>query len=212
MKFKIFNLLPSYGTNTYLIWDKTTKEAAIIDPAAPSENLLRFIKELSLNMKCIINTHCHADHIGGNQFFATKLNIPIYISKLDAEGLTNPKRNLSSYMGEDLVSATAKKTLKDNDIIKLGKLELKVITTPGHTVGGISLYSDGLLFSGDTLFAESVGRTDLPGGNMKQLIASIKQKLFKLPDNTTVLPGHGPSSSIEDEKVANPFAGLAARL
>lgn len=212
MKYKIFNLLPSYGTNTYLVWDEKSQEAMIIDPSAPSKELVNTMKDLSLTLKFIINTHCHSDHIGGNEYFVSKYKVPLYISRKDAPGLTDPKVNLSTYMGDDLVSPAANKLLNDKDKLSLGSKEIKIITTPGHTVGGICLMLGNLLFSGDTLFCESVGRSDLPGGNMNTLINSIKNKLFILPESTIVLPGHGPSSTIENEKVGNPFVGLAARM
>ncbi|MFO7895754.1 MAG: MBL fold metallo-hydrolase [Candidatus Cloacimonadales bacterium] len=212
MKYKIYNLNPSFGTNTYLAWDEATKAACLIDPSAAGQEVLQFIAENNLQPKFIINTHAHYDHIGGNKFFQEKLNIPIYASPTAAAALSDPQKNLSSYVGNELVSPAATKILSDQESVTLGKTKLKVISTPGHTKGGISLYCQPLLFSGDTLFAESVGRADLPGGNMNTLLASIKNKLFSLPDATIVLPGHGPATSIGDEKIGNPFVGYAAKL
>ena len=212
MKYKIYNLETSLGTNTYLVWDEISKEASIIDPSNEGRDVLDFIKDNNLKIKYIINTHAHYDHIGGNDFFKEKLNVPICTSKEASEAISDPKQNLSAYTGDEVSSSKADKILFDNDILKLGNKELNIITTPGHSACGISIYCDNLLFSGDTLFAESVGRTDLPGGNMNTLIKSIKEKLFILPDDTIVLPGHGGSTTIEDEKIGNPFVGIAARL
>lgn len=212
MKYKIFNLNPSYGTNTYLTWDETTLDACLIDPASAGKKVMEFIKDKKLKPKFIINTHCHYDHIGGNDYYKNGLNVPIYASKDAASAINNPQKNLSAYVGEEVKSPKADKVISHGDILKLGKSELKIIATPGHSTCGISIYSDGLLFSGDTLFAESVGRADLPGGNMNILIQSIKKHLFILPQSTIVLPGHGPATTIEDEKVGNPFVGFAAKL
>jgi glyoxylase-like metal-dependent hydrolase (beta-lactamase superfamily II) len=212
MKYKVFNLNPSFGTNTYLAWDEATLAACLIDPSAAGEEILQFIQQHNLKVNYIINTHAHYDHIGGNKFFQEKLNIPIYASPAAAAALVDPQKNLSSYVGNQLISPAAAKTLADNEILDLGEAKIRIIHTPGHTRGGISLYCQPLLFSGDTLFAESVGRADLPGGNMSILIKSIKEKLFCLPETTQVLSGHGPASTIGDEKVGNPYVGLAARL
>jgi glyoxylase-like metal-dependent hydrolase (beta-lactamase superfamily II) len=212
MKYKIYNLDVSLGTNTYLVWDEVSKDACIIDPSNKGQKILDFIKENNLNVKLIINTHAHYDHIGGNIFFKESLNIPVCTSKEASEAITDPKKNLSAYTGNEVRSPKADKILNDKDVIKLGDKKLTIITTPGHSACGISIYCDNLLFSGDTLFAESVGRTDLPGGNMNTLIKSIKEKLFILPDDVIVLPGHGGSTTIEYEKIGNPFVGIAARL
>jgi len=176
MKYKIYNLDVSLGTNTYLVWDEVSKDACIIDPSNKGQKILDFIKENNLNVKLIINTHAHYDHIGGNIFFKESLNIPVCTSKEASEAITDPKKNLSAYTGNEVRSPKADKILNDKDVIKLGDKKLTIITTPGHSACGISIYCDNLLFSGDTLFAESVGRTDLPGGNMNTLIKSIKEK------------------------------------
>lgn len=205
IKYNSFSLLPSFETNTWMIWDTDSLHAFLIDPAAPSQDLLTFIKSNNLSVTHIINTHGHADHIGGNSYFKEQLKAKVCIHKLDAKMLTNSKLNLSSFVDFELVLPEADLMLEDDMILELGNNPIKVIHTPGHTQGCICLYCDELLISGDTLFFHDIGRTDLPGGSYEQIINSVKHKLFKLPANTIVLPGHGPSSTIIDEINNNPY-------
>lgn len=203
MNWKKINVLPEFDTNTYLLWDEASREALIIDPANASEELVDAVKEL--NLKYIVNTHGHGDHIGGNGFMKQHTNARLAIHELDEPMLNDPVKNLSTYWGSDLRSPVADLLLQDGDELALGSRRIKIIHTPGHSRGGICLLVDDLLFSGDTLFCQSIGRTDLPGGNYSTLIESIKTRLLILPGNTKVLPGHGPDTSIEDEKKGNPF-------
>jgi len=204
-EYKLFCLLPGFDTNCWLAWNKITLEAVLIDPAAPDDSILRFITDNQLNVRYIINTHGHADHIGGNVFFKKHLKAPICIHKSDAELLINSRLNLSAYLEVDLILPKADVMLADGDILSLGGTDLKVIHTPGHTLGCISLLLENLLFSGDTLFYHDIGRTDLPGGDGNMIVSSIRNKLLVLPEKTIVLPGHGPISTIEDEKQNNPY-------
>ncbi len=205
LKIESFNLLPSFQTNTWLLWDDENLDAILIDPAAPDQELLDLINEKGLSVHCIVNTHGHGDHIGGNQFFRSALACPLLIHEADASMLTDNKKNMSEYMGTPLPPAPSDRLLTDGDIIQMGKHSIKVIHTPGHTPGGICLLIDKYLISGDTLFEMSIGRTDFPAGSHSQLIDSIKSKLFILPDDTIVFPGHGPRTSIGMEKMNNPF-------
>lgn len=198
-------LLESFQTNTYLLWESDGLEAFLIDPSNPDETFLKRIKQLQLKVKMIINTHGHADHIGGNSFFAKALNCPVAIHSLDAEMLTNNNKNFSTYMGFELDIDSPQVILQDGDELFLGKEKVKVIHTPGHTKGGICLLVGKYLISGDTLFEQSIGRTDFPGGSHTAIIDSIKNKLFVLEDDVLVFPGHGPSTSIGLEKKNNPF-------
>lgn len=211
MKYKTFNVLPEFGTNTYLVWDEISQEAAIIDPAAPSQSLIDEIKSMGIILKFLISTHGHGDHIGGNKSINDNFDVKNCIHKDDADSLTDPRMNLSTLWNSKIVAPKADIILNDGDELTLGNEKLQIIHTPGHSKGGICILTGNLLFCGDTLFADGIGRTDLPGGDYSTLINSIKSKLFVLDGNIIILPGHGPDSTIEDEKVGNPFVGMMAR-
>lgn len=208
MKYKAFNLLPSFQTNTFLVWCEKTNKAVIIDPASETKTLADFIKKNNLEVEYILNTHGHLDHIGGNEFYKNEFKCKLAIHEDDAECLTDANKNLSALTDGYLVSPEADILLKEGDVISFGKESFKVIHTPGHTQGGVCFYTKGYLFAGDTLFKNSIGRTDLPGGNHSQLINAIKKKLFTLNENTVVLCGHGPNTSIKEEKMLNPYASF----
>jgi len=205
IKLETYILLKEYQTNTYLLYDTESQEAMLIDPAAYSESLAQHIRNSNLRLKLIVNTHGHGDHIGANAAFARSFGCPIAIHSLDAPMLSDGRKNLSLYMGYDLASTAADQLLKDGDVLMLGEVPVKVIHTPGHTKGSLCLLVNKYLVSGDTLFEQSIGRTDLPGGDHAAIIASIQDKLFVLPDDVLVYPGHGPATSIGLEKVNNPF-------
>ncbi len=205
IKIEAFILLEEFGTNTWLLWDDESLEAILVDPAAPSEDLLARIRALDLKVLYIINTHGHGDHIGGNELFRKRLQARLLIHAEDAHYLTDNRKNLSEYLGAPLNCLAADEFLHDGQSLNLGSHIVRVIHTPGHTPGGICLLADKFLISGDTLFELSIGRTDFPGGSHKQIIASIKEKLFILPDDVVVCPGHGPRTSIGMEKMNNPL-------
>lgn len=202
MEYRSF-IVGDIMTNCYLIWSE--KEAGVIDPGGPVPYVIDFIKQNGLVLKWIVNTHGHADHIAGNGTLRNEFGAPILIHERDREMLLEPTANLSVFIGKEITSPDADKLLKEGDLIRLDSEVLQVIETPGHTQGGISLYTPGLLFAGDTLFLESIGRTDLPGGDHEQLLKSIREKLMTLPPETIVLPGHGESTTIEHESQWNPF-------
>ncbi len=181
-------------TNCYILIDIKSKVCAIIDPGGGYQKIKDLITARDLTPSFIINTHGHADHIMANE----KFNLPVYIHKADAVFLTDPNKNLS--INGFIMERKPNRFLEDGDVIKLGLLDIKVIHTPGHTPGGVCLLCNGVLFSGDTLFASGIGRTDLPGGNLDKLLESIKGKLFRLDDNIIVYPGHGPATTIGREK------------
>lgn len=193
------------GTNCYLVYDKETKEGIVIDPGGSPELIKKAIDQLGINIKVIINTHGHWDHVGANRAIKEKTGAPVYIHEADQDYLTDPKYNMSSMMGTQTTTDPADGLLHEDDLVHFGNCTLKVLHTPGHTPGGISLYGHNAVFCGDTLFYRSIGRTDLPGGSYRHLIDSIREKLFSLPGETLVCPGHGIMSRIDEEESGNPF-------
>ncbi|MCC8114151.1 MAG: MBL fold metallo-hydrolase [Bacteroidales bacterium] len=201
-----------FGVNTYVVIDQATKEAAVIDPAmadpAEQKRFDDFIKESGAKITQIINTHLHLDHCFGENYVKDKYGVPVAANVDDAPLGESMALQYSKFgLKGDGANVHIDVPIKDGDIIHIGDSELKVITTPGHTPGGICLYSpDGkILLSGDTLFRGSVGRTDLEGGNHRDLINSIRHKLYALPDDVTVLPGHDAHTTIGWEKRNNPY-------
>lgn len=195
-------------TNCYLIGCKRTNEAAVIDPGGEDDDIdliINLLQKNRLDLKYIINTHGHIDHIVGNSLLKDKTKALLFIHRLDAEMLTNTNKKFSYFMGKEIYSPPADRFLEEGDEIFLGRLKLMVIHTPGHTPGGISLVLNNVIFTGDTLFAGSIGRTDLPGGSYQDLIKSIKEKLLILGDDKIIYPGHGLNSTIGEEKRTNPY-------
>ena len=193
------------GANCYIIGCKETKEGAVVDPGDEGRRIVAKARELGLNIKSIILTHGHIDHIMAVDVVKEATGAQILIHREDAPMLVDGKRNLSYFMGSLKNYSAADVLLKDGDTIKVGNLEIKVLHTPGHTPGGICLVVEGKIISGDTLFEGSVGRSDFPGGSHETLIGSIKNKLMPYPDETKVYPGHGPSTTIGFERLNNPF-------
>lgn len=189
-------------TNCYIVLDEQSREIMVIDPAGDVEKIEEMINILNGKLKYIYLTHCHGDHITGVSELKNKCNGKIIIHRDDAEGLNNAAINLTPYIREEEIELEADSRVDDDDLIHLGNLEFRVIHTPGHTKGGTSLYceKEKCLFSGDTLFRGTWGRTDLPTSNMEKIMDSITKKLMILPDETIVYPGHGVSTRIKDEK------------
>ena len=208
MKIDCF-VLGEYATNCYILRkNEAAKDCLIVDTGLEAGELIEFLHRHKLAPAAVILTHGHIDHISGLlELRHDYPNIKVYIHKLDAEMLTGDGGNLSMLLGEPFTTEPADFLVKDGDIINQAGLTLEVFHTPGHTPGGICLYSknDGVVFSGDTLFADSVGRTDFPGGSMAQLIKGIREKLLPLPDETIVYPGHGPQTTIAGEKECNQY-------
>lgn len=201
-----------FGINTYLVFDPDKKECAVIDPgmSTPEEEkaIEDFIAEKGLTLTNIINTHLHIDHVAGIPFLRKKFGAPVLAHEGDkflGDGISDQARMFGLDM--PLENIEISEYLKAGDVIKIGDGKLEVIEVPGHSKGSIALYDpDGhFLISGDALFKGSIGRTDLPGGNYKELIGSIEDNLLSLPEDTVVLPGHGPASTIGEEKKSNPF-------
>ncbi len=208
MKIDTF-VLGDFQTNSYIVRaTDQVRDCVVIDTGLSAEPLIDFIRENDLNPIAVIFTHGHADHIAGlNLLRNRQSDIKVAIYTDDAQMLTNPVKNLSIMTGVGFTSAAADVIIQAEEPIEFAGIRFEVLHTPGHTPGGICLYCPdiGTLFSGDALFADSIGRTDFPGGNYAQLIDSIKSKLLALPDETIVYSGHGPATTIGDERRHNQY-------
>ena len=210
MQIQVFTF-NQFFENTIIVFDKT-KECVIIDPGcytiSEKDTLQKYISTNNLIPVKLINTHCHIDHILGNNFIAKTYDLELEMNANDMELIKSSNEIAQLYGFTDYeMSPLPKKFLNEGDTLEFGNSQFKVLFTPGHAPGHISLYSekDGLLISGDVLFNNSIGRTDLPGGNYALLIESIKNKILTLNDNTIVYCGHGPSTTIGNERLNNPF-------
>ncbi|MFO7274879.1 MAG: MBL fold metallo-hydrolase [Bacillota bacterium] len=200
-----YRALGSFGANCYIVACEETRQALVIDPGVPDPWIQSCVTENNLTVAGIVLTHGHLDHIGGVDWVKEWSGAPVAIHEDDAAYLTSPALNGSLYFGTMVKASPADRLLRDGDEVQAGSLRFQVIHTPGHSPGGICLYRPGHLFTGDTLFAGSIGRTDLAGGDYRTLIESIKTRLLPLPPETAVYPGHGPATSLADEKAYNPF-------
>lgn len=189
-------------TNCYIVEDENTKETMVIDPGGDVDSIIELLDILDAELKYIYLTHCHGDHIAGTKELKEKKGGKILIQRFDADGLHDSSINLREYIGLTSENLEADSIVDDNDLIHIGELEFRVIHTPGHTKGGSCLYceEEKLLFSGDTLFKGTWGRTDLPTSDFVSIINSITNKLLVLPDETIVYPGHGQPTRIRDEE------------
>lgn len=193
------------SANSYIVYDQAKGQAGVIDPGGNGEDILNEITSRNLELKYILLTHGHFDHIDAVGWLKDKTGTQVAIHKDDAPCLVDSSKNLSLSLGRESIQPQADLLLDDGDSINIGDIELKVIHTPGHSLGSISLLAGNVVFTGDTLFKGSIGRTDLFGGSMSQILNSIKNRLLVLDDNTLVYPGHGPKTTIGDEKTTNPF-------
>ncbi|MHB8927987.1 MAG: MBL fold metallo-hydrolase [Bacillota bacterium] len=206
--------------NCYIVAGSGSPDAVVIDPGGDARDILETVRRLGLTVAAIIDTHGHADHIAANGEVKAETGALVVAHRLEAPMLTQPSMNLSSWTGFPLFGPPADRLVEDGDELRVGTLIIRVLHTPGHTPGGISLAIEEdvanpaggpsagegpVIFSGDTLFAGSVGRTDFPGGSFADLIDGIKEKLLVFDDDTEVYPGHGPSTTIGEERESNPF-------
>ncbi len=189
-------------TNCYIIFDEKSKEAMVIDPGGEVDKIGNMLDILNAKVKYIYLTHCHGDHIGGVNELKKRYGGKILIHRIESENLNNPEINLCNYIGMDEIELDVDSRVDDKDLIHIGDIELEVIHTPGHTNGGTSLYcaKKKMLFSGDTLFKGTWGRTDLPTSSLEDIMNSIVNRLLVLPDDTIVYPGHGKATMIKEEK------------
>ena len=191
--------------NCYILADEKTKEAVVIDPGDDAVDILKIINEKGFTVKYIINTHAHFDHVGANKALKEATGAQLLLHEADAPVLATVSKQSRSFGLSPVISPPADRYVKHGDVITAGEVALKILHTPGHTPGGISLLEEGMVFTGDSLFAGSIGRTDFPGGDLLTLINSIKTNLMILPDDTKVFSGHGPASTIGEERRENPF-------
>ena len=199
------------ATNCYVLEKESS--AIIVDPGDEPERLLRFIKDIKAKPSAIVATHAHFDHVLGVDHLRRVLRIPFLLHRDDLSILESMQNRARQFVGIEVPQPPkVDRFLEDGDSLGIGSETIKVLHTPGHSPGSISLSGDGYVLTGDALFNQSIGRTDLPGGDLRTLMHSIRERLFKLDDDTIVYPGHGPETTIGDEKLANPFVGKAARL
>ncbi len=195
------------GVNCFILGCEETKEGIVVDPGADADRVLTAVKKSGLTIRYVINTHGHFDHVGGNRRVLEATGAKLLIHEADVHFLTRAAGSAAAYGLTSENSPRPDAYLEDGMVLTFGSRHLKVLHTPGHTPGGCSLYleSEGKVITGDTLFADGVGRTDFPGSSHEALIEGIRNKLFVLPERTVVYPGHGPSSTIGHEKLHNPY-------
>lgn len=189
------------AVNCYLIYDRQTKRGFLVDAPAPIDEVERFIKDYDIDLAFILLTHAHFDHIGGVNF----LDKPLYVHSQEAVLLKDDKLNFSSFLGSPFVVDKEYSLLEEGMDLSFDSYAIEVLHTPGHTPGSVSLKLRNWLFSGDTIFFDSVGRTDIPLASSEALFRSIKEKILRLPEDTVIYPGHGPSTTVGREKRSNPF-------
>lgn len=204
MILKVLKINTNLGesTNCYIIQEENTKETIVIDPAGEADKIIEMLEILDARLKYIYLTHCHGDHIGGVKDLKNKMGGKVLIHRIDAEGLSDKNITLTDYIGMEDIELEADSRVDDEDLIHIGNIEFKVIHTPGHTKGSTCLYckEEKLLFSGDTIFNGTWGRTDLPTGSFEDIIHSIAYKLMILPDDVIIYPGHGKSTMVREEE------------
>ena len=193
------------GTNCYIAVNEETNAGVVVDPGGDSDKILNVIKKHDIKIESIFITHGHSDHIMGLDEVRKATGAKVYISKADEPMLKDADRNLSMFIGQNKTFAGADENFTDGQELVVAGIKFKILATPGHTPGGVCILADNVVFCGDTVFAESIGRTDLPGGSYEDIIKSIKEKILPLADNVQLLPGHGPATTVGWERRRNPF-------
>jgi hydroxyacylglutathione hydrolase len=191
--------------NCFILADEKTKETVVIDPGDDAGDILKVVRDKGLKVKYIVNTHGHFDHVGANKAVKDATGAEVLMHEADAPILADAVDQAIVFGMRTGPPPRPDRYVRHGDVITAGEVSLKVLHTPGHSLGGISLLEQGMVFTGDALFAGSIGRTDFPGGDLMTLIRSIKTNLMTLPDDTKVFSGHGPASTIGDERAENPF-------
>jgi len=195
----------SFAMNTIIAWCSETREAIWFDPGGESEYLLKWIASRELKVTRIVNTHGHVDHIAENAVARDALGVPLCIHSLDRAKLADPALNLSIWTGSPVVSPDADELLEEGQTLRCGEYEFLLYHVPGHSPGSLVFYSPGILIAGDTVFHESVGRTDFPDSSELDLHNAIRRKIYTLPEETVIYPGHGEPTSVGHERLHNPF-------
>lgn len=191
--------------NCYLVYHTGSKAGIVVDPGEEGERILSRVKQADLKIETIVLTHGHGDHIGAVDYLRKNLPAKVAIGSEDAPMLSDPAQNLSLELGLAINTDSPEIVLSEGDRVEVGDIALKVVHTPGHTAGGISLVGEGFVIGGDLVFAGSIGRVDLPGGDYGTILSSIKEKILPLGDEYVIFPGHGPATSVAQEKLFNPF-------
>jgi len=201
-----------FAENTYVVWLDGRSDCVVVDPGLEPELILDFLRRKGLQVAAILNTHGHGDHIGGNQAMKEAFpDAPLIIGANEVQLLTDPDLNMSAPFGWDIVSPPADRLVREGETVEAAGMVFEVLDIPGHSPGHVVFVHAGMppqVFGGDVLFQGSIGRYDFPGSDGRKLIEGIRRKLFKLPDDTVVHPGHGPATTIGEEKRTNPFCAL----
>lgn len=206
MKLETLTVGP-FAENCYLYWDEKTGKGVVIDPGAEAGRIIGEVERASFVPIAILLTHGHADHIGAVNEVKDKWKLPLYIGKGEEKYLSDPNLNGSAFYDHEITAYKPEYQVEDEKYYQFDSISLRVLFTPGHTTAGICYLDEkqNLIFCGDTLFQQSIGRTDLPGGDFDTLIRSINTKILTLPDDIVCLPGHGPATTVGAERVSNPF-------
>ncbi len=206
MKLEVL-IVGMFEVNCYLFWNEVTNDGVIIDPGDEEERIISRIEELGFKPSAILLTHGHGDHIVAVDAVKKKYDIPLYIGNGEEDLLKNPSANVSAMIGHPIVAPPPDHLIEDEQLLNLGSISLRVLSTPGHSPAGVCYLheKEGILFTGDTLFWSSIGRTDFPGSSHEQLMSSIKTKILTLPDSIECFPGHGPKTTVGAERENNPF-------